>query len=41
VAGVHRGEFENIAKESAVAFRVFAINDDVGAVNHGSSVLAG
>src|ERR1700737_4975474 len=29
VTGVHRGKLENIAKESAVAFRVLAVNDDV------------
>jgi hypothetical protein len=30
MAGVYRRKFENITKESAVAFRILAVNDDVG-----------
>src|SRR5208283_3151063 len=39
VAGVHRGEFENIPKESAIAFRVLAVDDDVSSVNHRGAFL--
>jgi hypothetical protein len=37
VTGVHSGKFENIAKESAVAFRILAVNDNVGSGDHGRS----
>ena len=39
VTGVHRRKFENIAKESAVAFRVLAVNDYMSAGNHRSLIL--
>src|SRR6266851_1896371 len=38
-ACVHRWEFENIAKESTVAFRVLAVNDDMSSGDHRSSLL--
>src|SRR6266851_9287775 len=37
VTCIDRGKFENIAKESAVAFRVLAVNDDMSSVDHRSS----
>ena len=39
MAGVDRGELENVAKEFAVGFRVFAVDDDVSAGNHGGYLL--
>jgi hypothetical protein len=37
LTGIHGGKFENVAKKSAVAFRVLSVNDDVSPVDHGSS----
>jgi hypothetical protein len=41
VTSVHRGKFENIAKESAVTFWMLAVNDDVGSVDHRKSSSPG
>src|SRR5208282_6100813 len=39
MAGVHCGKFENVSKKSAVAFRVFAVDDDVSSIDHRGSLL--
>src|SRR5579864_2383539 len=41
VAGVHRRKLQDVAEEGAVAFRIGAVEDDVGAVDHGRPPLAG
>src|SRR2546429_3528931 len=41
VTGIHSGKFENIAKESAVAFRILAVNDSLLSGEHISPSASG
>jgi hypothetical protein len=34
MAGVDRREFENVSEELAVSFGIFAVEDDMGTVDH-------
>jgi hypothetical protein len=38
VAGVHRAESENVLKENAIGFGLFAVEHKMHAINHAQSV---
>jgi hypothetical protein len=38
VAGIHRVKREDVGKKRSIRIRIFAIEQDMGAVNHGEIV---